>query len=399
VLKVGIFTDNDFGKFNGVTTSLGAVLEHAPADVTLRVYTSGVGETDRADQLGRSSVGPGLPSSREATVCLTPLRRLLRQARADALDVIHLTTPGPVGLAALYVAWRLQLPLVGSLHAHRAVCASQLLGSRRLGEFMQEYVQWLYRRCDRIMLTGQARPAVLLAGDMNSAKLRLWAGGVSTARFNPTRRSETLRGAWGVSHRRPAVIYVGRLSPEKGLGDLKAVLRALTARSIAHRFIFVGDGPLRRDLQSWFPDAVFTGTLLPDDVAVAMASSDLLVFPSRAPSAGSVVLEAQASGLPVAVTDEGGAKENMVPGTTGVVCGSTRELSRQVLELCVRTESRQRMAAAAAGYAMGRPWKTALAPLYQAYRDVGASAGTLDAMSETVGQVVQVATRRVARLP
>ena len=386
MIKVGIFTDNDFGKFNGATTSLRAALEHAPADVALRVYTCSSTGPDLRDHLGSSSEGVGLPYCGETKVYLPPFRRLLRQARADAVDVIHLTTPGPVGLAAIYVASRLQLPLVGSLHTHLAECPSRLLGSKNLGVLLREYLRWPYRRCRRILVPSQATRTVLIAGKMDASTLRLWEGGVSAARFNPTRRSEALRAAWGVSDRRPAVLCVGRLSREKGLGDFEAVQRALTARSIAHRIIFVGDGPMRRELQALFPAAVFTGTLRPEDVAVSMASSDLLVFPSRTDSRGSVVLEAQASGLPVVVTDEGGARDNMMPGRTGVVCGSTRELCRQVLELCVRTASRQRMATTARAYAMGRTWETALAPLYQAYREVGASAGEVGAnLAETVG--------------
>jgi glycosyltransferase involved in cell wall biosynthesis len=185
-----------------------------------------------------------------------------------------------------------------------------------------------------------------------------------------------LRRKWRLSEQCPGIVYVGRLSREKGLSDLASVVRALAARHVAHRFIFVGDGPMRKELESGFPDAVFTGTLAPEGVAQAMASSDVFVFPSRTDTAGNVVLEAQASGLPVLVTDEGGPQENMIDGHTGATCPSTRDLCRQVLELCVRVERRRAMGAAARQYALGRQWDSALAPLYQAYRDVAASATT-----------------------
>ena len=84
-----------------------------------------------------------------------------------------------------------------------------------------------------------------------------------------------------------------------------------------HRLVVVGDGPLPRELAAACPDAVFTGMLGRDAVAEAFASADLFVFPSRTDTAGNVVLEAQASGLPVLVSDAGGPRENIIVGDHG----------------------------------------------------------------------------------
>ena len=71
-------------------------------------------------------------------IYLPRFRELLKRARADRIDLVHLTTPGPIGLAALYVAWRLQLPLIGSFHTDLAAYATFLSGSSRLGALMRE---------------------------------------------------------------------------------------------------------------------------------------------------------------------------------------------------------------------------------------------------------------------
>ena len=118
--------------------------------------------------------------------------------------------------------------------------------------------------------------------------------------------------------------------------------------------------------------AVFTGTLQPDQVAVAMASADLFVFPSRTDTAGNVVLEAQASGLPVLVTDSGGPRENMLDGQTGYVCGDWRAFARRIGSLAWNPEHRARLADAARRYALGRRWDLALEPLYRSYREAAA---------------------------
>jgi glycosyltransferase involved in cell wall biosynthesis len=142
---------------------------------------------------------------------------------------------------------------------------------------------------------------------------------VDTTHFTPARRSASLRERWRVSADRPALLYVGRVSREKGLHLLPAIGAALEARGLRHRLVIAGDGPMRRELAAACPDAVFLGSLGRDAVADAFASADLFVFPSTTDTAGNVVLEAQASGLPVVVSDRGGPRENIDPDSSGLV--------------------------------------------------------------------------------
>src|SRR5215467_3644169 len=115
-MKVAIFTDNDFTKVNGVTTTLRAVLEHAPATVDIRVYTcEGVG-IDTPDYLALRAFGVGIPYYREMKMYWPPFRRFVRHAALANIDLVHYTTPGPVGLAAMWVANRLGVRMVGSFH-------------------------------------------------------------------------------------------------------------------------------------------------------------------------------------------------------------------------------------------------------------------------------------------
>ena len=100
---------------------------------------------------------------------------------------------------------------------------------------------------------------------------------------------------------------------------------------------------MRAELEGGDVDAVFTGTLQPDQVAVAMASADLFVFPSRTDTAGNVVLEAQASGLPVLVTDSGGPRENILDGQTGYVCENWRAFARRIGSMAWNPEHRGRL--------------------------------------------------------
>jgi glycosyltransferase involved in cell wall biosynthesis len=375
-MRVAIFTDNDFGKVNGVTTTLQAVLRWHPADIQPRVYTAADVGVDKDDYLALRSVGVGVPFYEGMTMYWPRFLAYVKHARADGIELIHYTTPGPIGLAAMYTAWRLRLPMIGSFHTQLSEYTALLSGSQRLGHLMREYQRWPYGKCARVLVPSDATRQLLVAAKIAPEKIHIWTRGVDTRQFTPDHRSEALRERWGVREDRLALLYVGRLSREKGLDIVPAIARALDEAGIAHRFVFVGDGPMRAELQRSHPDAVFTGALPHTDVAVMMASADLFVFPSKTDTLGNVVLEAQASGLPVVVTDEGGPRENIEPEITGLVCHDRAPLDMpsRILTLARDTARRQQMGRAARTYALGRSWSNALAPLYQGYRDVGRKA-------------------------
>jgi glycosyltransferase involved in cell wall biosynthesis len=346
------------------------VVEHAPADINVRVYTAAAAHAASAHYLALRSIGVPIPWYSEMHMYVPRLRAYLRQAVRDQIQVVHLTTPGPVGLAALYVASKLGLPLVGSFHTDLAAYTSLLSGSPRLGALMRDYMRWLYNRCQRVLVPSDNTRQMLTAAKCDASKLMIWPRGVDTQLFSPSRRSRRLRDSWHVSDKRPALLYVGRLSSEKGLGMLPAVQRCLHARGMQHRWILAGQGALRPQLERTLWDAVFTGALDRDRVAEVFASVDVFVFPSRTDTAGNVVLEAQAAGLPVVVAAAGGPKENMIDGRTGHVCETTdpEEWAAAVGGMLADPARHRAMSAAAREYAIGRRWDLALAPLYDAYR-------------------------------
>jgi glycosyltransferase involved in cell wall biosynthesis len=373
-MKVAIFTDNDFTKVNGVTTTLRAVLDHAPDSLDLRVYTCETHGMDMDEYLALSSCGIGIPYYREMKIYWPPFRRFLRHAVEDGIELIHYTTPGPVGLAAMWVASRLNLRMIGSFHTDLAEYARVLSGSARLGDLMHHYMRWPYGKCDRVFVPSEATRELLVRGNIDPSKIDIWRRGVETARFDPARRSASLRAHWGVSNDRPALLYVGRVSREKGLSLLEPLTHVLDASGTPYQLVIVGDGPMQRELRERCPDAIFTGTLATDDVAVAMASTDLFVFPSRTDTAGNVVLEAQASGLPVLVSDAGGPRENIRAGQSGFVCCGCEDFASRTIELLRSPSMRRRMGEGARQYALTRGWAAALDPLYRAYADVQVAA-------------------------
>ena len=124
-------------------------------------------------------------------------------------------------------------------------------------------------------------------------------------------------------HIREAVrlLYVGRVSKEKNLHLLADAFRSMCRTQPDIHLGVVGDGPWLEEMKAEMADApcTFTGYLEGQELSAAYASADFFVFPSTTDTFGNVVLEAQASGLPVIVTDQGGPCENLIPGQTGLI--------------------------------------------------------------------------------
>jgi glycosyltransferase involved in cell wall biosynthesis len=144
---------------------------------------------------------------------------------------------------------------------------------------------------------------------------------------------------------RIVLLYVGRVSREKGLEMLVDAFRELVDNGASIALAVIGDGPYREEMETslaGYP-ALFTGYLAGEQLQLGYASADLFVFPSATDTFGNVVLEAQASGLPVIVSDEGGPRELMIDGETGVVfrAGSKGDL---VAAIRLMTSDPQRIA-------------------------------------------------------
>jgi glycosyltransferase involved in cell wall biosynthesis len=299
-----------------------------------------------------------------------PLRGFRRHLAADGITLIHITTPGPIGLAARHLAARLGLPAIGSFHTNLGDYTRLLSGSTRLAQGMDTYMRWLYGACERVLVPSLDTHARLCAKGWAPDRMTVWPRGVDTRVFTPARRSDALREAWRVSDKRPAVLYAGRLSREKGLGMLPALESLLYRDHQPYRLIIAGDGPMHADLRAACPDAAFLGRVPHQDMGTIMASADLLLFPSDTDTAGNVVLEAQACGLPVLVSRAGGPIEQMVDGVSGFACrpGDVADFADRTAALLRSPARRREMGGAARAHGAARTWGAALEPLFRTYR-------------------------------
>jgi phosphatidylinositol alpha 1,6-mannosyltransferase len=376
-MRIAVFTDADFDHASGLTTALGALLRHAPPDVRPRIYTLADLDVDEPDYLALRS--PALPFRLGGAwpLHLPRVRELERRLASDEIGAIHMSTPGVAGLAAKYLACRTGLPLVGSLDTAgvTAALAGETRTSRRRhrARVLSQYFKWIYGACVKLLVPSTDAVTRLAGAGWNATRIVVWPGAVDTVAFTPARRSQRLRSEWHVSDRRPAILCVRPTIRGSGVELIEPLGSLLHRQGVAHRFIVVGEGAAQAGLREACPDAMFAGHLSQRDLATVMASADLLLWPDDGGTAGLVLLEAQASGLPVLVANCGNARDYMRPDLTGMACHAHDVLgfAARAAQLLTDPGQRHRMGEAARRFAQSRSWPASLERVYSIYREAG----------------------------
>jgi glycosyltransferase involved in cell wall biosynthesis len=378
-MRVAVFTDADFDRATNITTTLAALLRHAPRDVRPRIYSLSDLEVDEPEYLTlRSPVVPlrfrGLPP-----IHLPRFRELRKRLAADDIRVIHVTTAGPMGLAGRYLGRQTGLPLIGSIHRSLMTEQSSSASPHSIGAFhsrwrassTSRYLRWFYGDCLRVLAPSADALHDLSADGWSLDRLIVWPGGADSDTFSPTRRSDRLRNEWHVSDKRPAILCVLPAATESELEHVDALGSLLYRHGIAHRFVVVGDEAALPRVRERCPDAVYPGRLSHRDLARVMASADLLFLPHASMTGGLTLLEAQASGLPVLVMGDGRVRGYLKPGVTGVVCrpGDLVGSAARAAELLTDAGCRRAMGEAGRRYAHSRSWSSSLERVYALYRD------------------------------
>jgi glycosyltransferase involved in cell wall biosynthesis len=226
---------------------------------------------------------PGYPEIRLALTGPGDIERRIDRARPDAL---HVATEGPIGHAVRRVCIKRGVPFTTSFHTR----FPDYLASRLpVPESWTSDIawSWLRRFHGRSAAVLAATPTLVRElGDRGFAPVKLWPRGVDAVVFRP-RKNVTLNLP------RPIFLTVGRLAIEKNL-------EAFLALDLPGSKVVVGDGPARAHLERAYPDSVFLGSQQGEALAAIYAAADVFVFPSRTDTFGLVLLEALASGVPVA---------------------------------------------------------------------------------------------------
>jgi 1,2-diacylglycerol 3-alpha-glucosyltransferase/glucuronosyltransferase len=292
-MKILVATDAWHPQINGVVRTLGHVAREARALGTEIAFLS----PDAFWTLP-------LPSYPEIRLALPGPGEVERRFARERPDAIHIATEGPLGHAARRICIKRGLPFTTSFHTRFPDYLAERLP---LPERWTCNVTWgLLRRFHSAGAAVLAATPTLATelGTRGFKNVKLWPRGVDAELFRPREVSFDLP--------RPIFLTVGRLAVEK---NVEAFLKL----ELPGTKVVVGDGPARARLAQSYPDAVFLGSRYGEELARTYAAADVFVFPSLTDTFGLVLLEALASGVPVAAFPAAAPRDVIGDAPVGVL--------------------------------------------------------------------------------
>lgn len=223
-----------------------------------------------------------MPGYKEIGLSLTTPGTVARRIEALRPEAIHIATEGPLGVFARWYCMRTKRPFSTAYHTQ----FPEYLRAR--APFPLSWGYGLIRRFhapSSAVLVGTAEMERRLVS-RGFKHVKLWTKGVDTELFHPSRRAPS-------PYPGPVFLFVGRVAVEKNI-------EAFLSLDLPGTKLVVGDGPSLTMMRQRYPDAVFLGSKTGPELATLFASADAFVFPSRTDTFGLVLLEALASGTPVA---------------------------------------------------------------------------------------------------
>lgn len=300
--------------------------------------------------------------------------RVLREILKFRPDVIHITGLNDVSIVGAYLSWKLQIPMVGSWHTNLHEFAARRL--MRMFRFLpKKTVNSMTGFAERKILDGAIlyykMPKVLLSPNEELVEIlgkgtgrvsRLMIRGVDTEKFSPEKRTvddDVFRFG-----------FVGRLRAEKNVRLLADLEKELIKRGKNNfKFLIIGEGNEREWLEKNLQNAEFTGFLDGEQLSEGYANMDVFVFPSETDAFGNVAQEANASGVPAIVTNQGGPKFIVRHSETGYIAENFEDFVKYSLELMENPETLSKMKEQARKFALSRSWDAVFESVYAAYEE------------------------------
>ncbi|MCK9247892.1 MAG: glycosyltransferase [Solirubrobacteraceae bacterium] len=298
-------------------------------------------------------------------------------------DVVHVVSPGPAGIAGLALAKVLDLPVLASYHTELAAYARLRTDDDRLGDWASLATGLFYLQAD-VVLTPSPQSDEAVAGlGVPADRIGRWDRGVDLTRFGPERRRADVRDrlrATAPVDDPLLVLYSGRQTREKGVDLLVDAFLAARRRQPRLHLLLAGGGPEEALLRDRLGEhATFLGWLDGEALADAYANADVFLFPSRTDTFGQVILEAQASGLPVVAVDEGGPRSLVDDEVDGLLRPADADaLADAVVAVASDPGWAAVLATGGLEAAAERTWDASMERLAEGYR-TALAAGTLRA--------------------
>jgi glycosyltransferase involved in cell wall biosynthesis len=239
-------------------------------------------------------------------------------------DVIHISTPSILGNHAVEYAHKHHIPVISIYHTHFISYIDYYFRNAKLlipmaKNYVKTTQKSFYNHCDTIYVPTKSMVQELSAMGIHQDKMTIWPRGLNLKNFNPKKKDKTfIQNLTG--NTKPNLLFASRLVWEKNLETLIGIYELIEKNKSEYNFIVAGDGVASQEVRQRMPNAIFTGNVNHEQLAVLYASADVFVFTSVTETYGNVVVEAMASGLPCVIANGGGSADFIENGKNGFLC-------------------------------------------------------------------------------
>ncbi len=325
-MKIAIFTDAYPPQVNGVSTVVEAQTRAISSD-SIIIFAPSFGLRRSTAQLGNITIEryPSVPwiTDKQVDVPILLKSQVEEVLIKHGCELVHIHSPGVLGIVGLNLAKKLKLPTVATYHTLFTECVpyqppfnyiSHLLGEPKLGEIdnrqgllrklIWELSREIYNQCN-VVIANSDTIKKLLVSNGHSSQIEVISNGVDTKIFKATNKL----------HNRFKILHVGRLSNEKNVGTIIRAFKIVHDKVPHARLEIVGGGPVERKLHSLASQLDlngsidFKGFIKHDQLPGFFQTAGLFATASIMETFGMVVLEALACGTPVVAVNSPGIKD------------------------------------------------------------------------------------------
>lgn len=303
-MKIALLTDAWFPQVNGVVRTLNHVKEELEA----------AGDSMLVISPADFKTYP-LPRYPEIRLAFMPSRTIRRRLDETQPDAVHIATEGPIGFAARRYCAKRRIPFSTSYHTQFPLYLKKYAAIPR--RISYPVFRWFHGGSEGTLVPTKSMKREL--DRYQFRKVKVWTRGVNHEMFHPRDKNF-------IQDERPIFMYIGRVAVEKNI-------EAFLSLDLPGTKYVVGDGPARASLERRYKKVRFVGMKHGEELARYYAAGDVFVFPSLTDTFGIVMLEAMASGVPVAAYPVTGPIDVVENGVSGIVHEDLQKACLESLEI------------------------------------------------------------------
>lgn len=284
-------------------------------------------------------------------------------------DVVHISTPSPLGFFGLKYAVKKGIPVLSIYHTHYISYIKYYFKHIRflihpIESIVKKIYQKFYNKCNVVYVPTNQMTLELKECGVQKEPLKLWQRGLNLKLFNSSIRDEAyMKNLTGNNN--PCLLFASRLVWEKNLETLFDIYDEVKKQKLELNFIIAGKGVAEEAARDRMKEAFFVGYLKNEMMARVYASSDIFVFPSVSETYGNVVVEAMACGCVPVIAKGGGSQSLVIDGETGFLCEPENAVDyiSKIKRLLADKELKKKMQIAGFEYTRNLSWEN-LANIY-----------------------------------